>query len=118
MVFWYEPLPGPVKRGWVDASHAELPFIEETKKIIKDYANTSTLKVELEKLGWKYQRLSSFLASFLRQQKLVFLTPRNTDVEPGLKLEVVMGRTTVSHYYLMRWMEVGPQGEQGPPGVS
>ena len=116
----------PVKGEWADASHEETPFIAETKKILKSYSDSarlevtpivdearvmaedyykgSPLKALLEGRGWRYQRFTSFLSSLFRKRKLIFLSTENSG-EKGLKLEVVMARGKVSHYYLLRWLE-------------
>ncbi|MCX6013371.1 MAG: hypothetical protein NTV30_08190 [Chloroflexi bacterium] len=98
---------GNTIKDWVDASQLDLPFIEETKRVLIEYSSSKSLKGALTKMGWKYQRFASFLQSISRSPRLIFLTPKNVKhVEPDLRLDIIMGKEKISHYYIMRLMQV------------
>ena len=92
-------------KGWyIDASGLDLPIVEKTKEIIEHFSFISQLREELSQLGWKHKRFTSFIASFLRSKKLIFMTSTNTEDEPSLYLEVVLKKSKVADYYLMKWV--------------
>lgn len=107
--------PG-VKYRWSEYSvDHDLPFIQETKRMIENPASTigfdagasfkEKLKFGLEQLGWKYSRSDSFKANFpFRRRYALFDSTDKLNADDEYRLKVVMGRGMSLDYKLMKWI--------------
>ena len=95
----------------------ELPFIQETKRIIENPASTididkrgsfkDRLKLGLEQLGWKYNRRATFKANFpFGSTYLVFDSTAELDADERYRIRMVMGNSSVMDYRIMKWVYV------------
>ena len=95
----------------------ELPFIQETKRIIENPASTigsdvggsfrSKLKYGLEQLGWKLNRRATFKANFpFGSTYLVFDSTAELDADERYRIRMVMGNSSVMDYRIMKWVYV------------
>ncbi len=108
-----------LRRGkWsTDSVDQELPFIEQTKRIIENPGSTieagagssfrSKLKFGLEQLGWKYNRRATFKANFpFGSTYLIFDSTAELDAEERYMIKMVMGSSSVLDYKIMKWVFV------------
>ena len=110
-------IPRRMKGKWdEDSAEHDQSFIEETRKVLDAALNAikagegvsvkQSLRRELEKLGWEYNRGATFRVDFpFRSKYLVFDYGFIKEGVPAVyRLKIVIGKSNVLHDKLMKWI--------------